>query len=317
MTKLGSTHASSNSPVLSLTNLVKSFGEKQAVAGITLSVYQEEVFALLGPNGAGKSTTIQMCEGFIKPSSGSVTILGMNPATEGDAVRRQIGIMLQSGGSYSGIRVSEMLDLAASYSENPLDPEWLLDVLGLQGVRKTTYRRLSGGQQQRLSLALAIIGRPRMVFLDEPTAGLDAQSRLVVWDLISSLKRDGVTVILTTHLMDEAQALADRVAIIDRGKIITSGTTQELLTSAPGQQTAVMTTAAPLEISKIIAAIPNLAISELRPLRYRVASADLAGALSKLARVARQKNVLITSWTTDTQNLEDIFLSITGNELRS
>ncbi|AEX46504.1 ABC transporter ATP-binding protein [Corynebacterium diphtheriae bv. mitis] len=317
MTKLGSTHASSNSPVLSLTNLVKSFGEKQAVAGITLSVYQGEVFALLGPNGAGKSTTIQMCEGFIKPSSGSVTILGMNPATEGDAVRRQIGIMLQSGGSYSGIRVSEMLDLAASYSENPLDPEWLLDVLGLQGVRKTTYRRLSGGQQQRLSLALAIIGRPRMVFLDEPTAGLDAQSRLVVWDLISSLKRDGVTVILTTHLMDEAQALADRVAIIDRGKIITSGTTQELLTSAPGQQTAVMTTAAPLEISKIIAAIPNLAISELRPLRYRVASADLAGALSKLARVARQKNVLITSWTTDTQNLEDIFLSITGNELRS
>ncbi|OIS21726.1 spermidine/putrescine ABC transporter ATP-binding protein [Corynebacterium diphtheriae] len=317
MTKLGSTHASSNSPVLSLTNLVKSFGEKQAVAGITLSVYQGEVFALLGPNGAGKSTTIQMCEGFIKPSSGSVTILGMNPATEGDAVRRQIGIMLQSGGSYSGIRVSEMLDLAASYSENPLDPEWLLDVLGLQGVRKTTYRRLSGGQQQRLSLALAIIGRPRMVFLDEPTAGLDAQSRLVVWDLISSLKRDGVTVILTTHLMDEAQALADRVAIIDRGKIIISGTTQELLTSAPGQQTAVMTTAAPLEISKIIAAIPNLAISELRPLRYRVASADLAGALSKLARVARQKNVLITSWTTDTQNLEDIFLSITGNELRS
>lgn len=317
MTTLGSTHASSNSPVLSLTNLVKSFGEKQAVAGITLSVYQGEVFALLGPNGAGKSTTIQMCEGFIKPSSGSVTILGMNPATEGDAVRRQIGIMLQSGGSYSGIRVSEMLDLAASYSENPLDPEWLLDVLGLQGVRKTTYRRLSGGQQQRLSLALAIIGRPRMVFLDEPTAGLDAQSRLVVWDLISSLKRDGVTVILTTHLMDEAQALADRVAIIDRGKIITSGTTQELLTSAPGQQTAVMTTAAPLEISKIIAAIPNLAISELRPLRYRVASADLAGALSKLARVARQKNVLITSWTTDTQNLEDIFLSITGNELRS
>lgn len=289
MTKLGSTHASSNSPVLSLTNLVKSFGEKQAVAGITLSVYQGEVFALLGPNGAGKSTTIQMCEGFIKPSSGSVTILGMNPATEGDAVRRQIGIMLQSGGSYSGIRVSEMLDLAASYSENPLDPEWLLDVLGLQGVRKTTYRRLSGGQQQRLSLALAIIGRPRMVFLDEPTAGLDAQSRLVVWDLISSLKRDGVTVILTTHLMDEAQALADRVAIIDRGKIITSGTTQDLLTSAPGQQTAVMTTAAPLEISKIIAAIPNLAISELRPLRYRVASADLAGALSKLARVARQK----------------------------
>ncbi|CAB0557333.1 ABC transporter ATP-binding protein [Corynebacterium diphtheriae] len=303
--------------MLSVTNLVKSFGEKQAVAGITLSVYQGEVFALLGPNGAGKSTTIQMCEGFIKPSSGSVTILGMNPAIEGDTVRQQIGIMLQSGGSYSGIRVSEMLDLAASYSENPLDPEWLLDVLGLQGVRKTTYRRLSGGQQQRLSLALAIIGRPRIVFLDEPTAGLDAQSRLVVWDLISSLKRDGVTVILTTHLMDEAQALADRVAIIDRGKIITSGTTQELLTSAPGHQSAVMTTAAPLELSKIIGTIPNLAISELRPLRYRVTSADLAGALSELARVARQKNVLITSWTTDTQNLEDIFLSITGNELRS
>ncbi len=165
---------SADRPALTLDNVVKKFGSTTAVNGLSLSVAQGEVFCLLGPNGAGKSTTIEMSEGFLHPTSGTIDVLGLNPSTEPDRVREKVGIMLQGGGSYSGIRVLEMLELSARYSAQPLSPQWLLETLGLEGVARTPYRRLSGGQQQRLSLALAIIGRPELVFLDEPTAGMDA-----------------------------------------------------------------------------------------------------------------------------------------------
>ena len=193
---------SADRPALTLDNVVKKFGSTTAVNGLSLSVAQGEVFCLLGPNGAGKSTTIEMSEGFLHPTSGTIDVLGLNPSTEPDRVREKVGIMLQGGGSYSGIRVLEMLELSARYSARPLSPQWLLETLGLEGVARTPYRRLSGGQQQRLSLALAIIGRPELVFLDEPTAGMDAQSRLAVWDLVRALQRDGVTIVPVsyTHL---------------------------------------------------------------------------------------------------------------------
>ena len=176
-----------NTTALVLDNVVKTYGDVNAVDGLSFRVNRGEILCLLGPNGAGKTTTIEMCEGFTKPTSGNIDVLGLDPSRHPDAVRARIGIMLQGGGSYSGIKVREMLKLSASYNANPLDPDWLLETLGLTGVAKNTYRRLSGGQQQRLSLALAIIGRPELVFLDEPTAGMDAQSRLAVWDLILSL----------------------------------------------------------------------------------------------------------------------------------
>ena len=175
---------SADSPALTVDNVVKKYGSTTAVNGLSLSVATGEVFCLLGPNGAGKSTTIEMSEGFIHPTSGTIDVLGLDPSSAPDKVREKVGIMLQGGGSYSGIRVLEMLELSASYSAHPLPPHWLLETLGLEGVARTPYRRLSGGQQQRLSLALAIIGRPELVFLDEPTAGMDAQSRLAVWDLV-------------------------------------------------------------------------------------------------------------------------------------
>ena len=213
---------------LELVNVVKRFGDHTAVDNVSFTVETGTIMALLGPNGAGKTTTIEMCEGFQRPDSGKISVLGMSPATEPDKVRAQVGIMLQDSGSYSGIRVREMLELTASYSRDPLKPEWLLELFGLQNVQRTTYRRLSGGQKQRLNLAVALISRPRLVFVDEPTAGMDAQSRLLVWDLLRALRSDGVTVILTTHLMDEAQALADRVTIVDRGRVVAQGTPAEL-----------------------------------------------------------------------------------------
>ena len=208
---------------LELVDVVKRFGDHTAVDNVSFTVETGTIMALLGPNGAGKTTTIEMCEGFQRPDSGKISVLGMSPAAEPDKVRAQVGIMLQDSGSYSGIRVREMLELTASYSRDPLKPEWLLELFGLQNVQRTTYRRLSGGQKQRLNLAVALISRPRLVFVDEPTAGMDAQSRLLVWDLLRALRSDGVTVILTTHLMDEAQALADRVTIVDRGRVVAQG----------------------------------------------------------------------------------------------
>ncbi|MEB3106307.1 ABC transporter ATP-binding protein [Corynebacterium pseudotuberculosis] len=302
-------------PVLELTHVVKRFGTKEAVAGLSLRAYSGQILAFLGPNGAGKTTTIEMCEGFQKPTSGTIRVLGIDPTKHPDAVRQKVGIMLQGGGSYSGIRVQEMLNLTASYSKDPLDTDWLLQVLGLDSHRTTTYRRLSGGQKQRLSLALALVGRPQLVFLDEPTAGMDAQSRLVVWKLIRSLKADGVTVILTTHLMDEAQALADRVAIIDQGRLIAEGTTEELRASKKSGTSAVFSTSTALPLSSGF--LEGIAVREIKPLHYGITGELSPDILARLSTTAAQENVLITSWETKTKSLEDIFLDLTGRELRS
>ncbi|WP_052092683.1 ABC transporter ATP-binding protein [Corynebacterium tuscaniense] len=301
---------------LSVEGVTKKFGPKTAVNDLSLSARRGEVFALLGPNGAGKSTTIEMCEGFTTPTSGQINVLGFDPQREPEEVRSRIGIMLQGGGSYSGIRVKEMLDLTASYNKEPLDPTWLMEVLGLEGVAKTTYRRLSGGQQQRLSLALALIGRPELIFLDEPTAGMDAQSRRAVWDLIRALKRDGVTVVLTTHLMDEAESLADYVAIIDHGSLLVEGTPAELIDgSAPSALE--IHTDRPLDL----VAVAESSTAELKPsaeeLVYRLDSAADPSIIASVAAEAARQDVLIKHLGVRRRTLEDVFLDITGRELRS
>ena len=299
-------------PALELSNVVKSYGDKRAVDGLSFRVERGEMLCLLGPNGAGKTTTIEMCEGFKKPTSGSIRVLGLNPSTDPDAVRERIGIMLQGGGSYSGIRVREMLQLSAKYSANPLDPDWLIEQLGLKGVEKNTYRRLSGGQQQRLSLALAIIGRPELV--DEPTAGLDAQSRLAVWDLIRALRNDGVTTVLTTHLMDEAEALADHVVIVDHGHMVAQGTTAELMEST-GSPLITFETATEVDLNALNAA--GLPTEATRPLHYRVETPATPDVIARLAQELAQQGVTLRNLDTTHRNLEDVFLDITGRELRS
>ncbi len=293
---------------------MKTYGDVNAVNGLSFRANYGEILCLLGPNGAGKTTTIEMCEGFKKPTSGRIEVLGLNPARNPDAVRSRIGIMLQGGGSYSGIKVKEMLELSASYNENPLDPEWLLDTLGLRGVAKSSYRRLSGGQQQRLSLALAIIGRPELVFLDEPTAGMDAQSRLAVWDLIRALRADGVTVILTTHLMDEAEALSDRVVIIDHGQLVASGTAASLTDSADVPQVN-FDTATPVDLEALRDA--GIAAEALRPLHYRLTSEASPAGIAALASCLAAQNVILRNLHTSHRNLEEVFLDLTGRDMRS
>lgn len=299
-------------------SVVKRFGDKTAVDDMTFSAERGEILALLGPNGAGKSTTLDMCEGFSRPTSGTIRVLGIDPATHPQQVRDRIGIMLQGGGSYSGVSVRDMLQLAASYNVNPHDPDWLIELLGLEGVANTNYRRLSGGQQQRLSLALALIGRPELVFLDEPTAGLDTQSRNAVWDIVNALRNDGVTVILTTHLMDEAETLADHVVIVDRGHVIRQGTTVELTEHEEFPAVSVDTSAR-LDVEALERALTpfDVTVDESRPDHYRIlGSADPAIVAAVAAEAARQ-GVLIRELNVAHRTLEDVFLDITGRQLRS
>jgi len=208
--------------------LVMRYGSKTAVDGLSLTVRTGTITAVLGPNGAGKTTTLETCEGYRKPQGGSVRVLGLDPVTQRAALLPRIGVMLQSGGAWSGVRAEEMLRHVAALHATPLDVPMLVERLGLAECGRTPFRRLSGGQQQRLGLAMAIVGRPELVFVDEPTAGLDPHARRTTWELLRELRTDGVTVVLTTHHMDEAEKLADEIHIIDHGHLVTSGTPDQL-----------------------------------------------------------------------------------------
>lgn len=299
-------------------NVVKRFGGTTAVDGLCFTARRGQLLALLGPNGAGKTTTIEMCEGFTTPTSGNIRVLGMDPVANPQAVRDRIGIMLQGGGAYASVSVREMLELAAGYNADPHDPQWLMQLLGLEGIADTSYRRLSGGQQQRLSLALAMIGRPELIFLDEPTAGMDAQSRIAVWDIISAMKRDGVSVVLTTHLMDEAEQLADDVVIIDHGKVVAQGSPSEL-TNHDEFPVLSIETADVLDTRPLNDALTpaGLSVEEVRPRSYRVRGTGSPEVVEKLAREAARQDVLIRELSVSHRNLEDVFLDLTGRELRS
>jgi ABC-2 type transport system ATP-binding protein len=308
---------SGSSTAVRLRGLSKRYGPTVAVSDLDLDVHSAEVFALLGPNGAGKTTTVEMCEGFVRPDAGSIEVLGLNPVTDNAQLRPRIGVMLQGGGGYPAARAGEMLNLVAAYSANPLDPAWLLDTLGLTDAARTTYRRLSGGQQQRLSLACAIVGRPELVFLDEPTAGMDAHARLVVWELIDGLRRDGVTVVLTTHQLKEAEELADRIMIIDRGSAVASGTPAELMRDGAEDQ---LRFSAPrrLDLSLLISALPEgYRASERVPGEYLVEGKIDPQVLSTVTSWCARLNILTTDLRVEQRSLEDVFLDLTCKELRS
>ncbi len=296
--------------------VVKRYGETTAVDGIGFDVERAQVLALLGPNGAGKTTTVEMCEGFVTPDAGSVRVLGLDPIADSDQLRPRIGVMLQGGGAYPGAKAGEMLDLVAAYSADPLDPDWLLRTLGLDDNRRTPYRRLSGGQQQRLSLACALVGRPEIVFLDEPTAGLDAQARIMVWELIDALRRDGVTVVLTTHMMDEAEELADQLVIIDHGRIVAAGTPAEV--TAHGAAGQLRFTAPPkLDLELLKSALPEgFSPRETSPGCYLVEGEIDPQVLATVTAWCARVNVLATDIRIDQRRLEDVFLELTGRDLR-
>jgi len=191
-------------PAVEIDGLVKRYRDKTAVAGLSLSAQRGQVTAILGPNGAGKTTTIETCEGYRRPDGGTVRVLGLDPMADARQLRPRVGVMLQAGGVPTTARAGEYLRVMASFYAHPLDPAALMAALGLTASERTSYKHLSGGQQQRLSLAAAVIGRPDLVFLDEPTAGLDPQARHATWELIEGLRAAGTSVILATHHMDEA-----------------------------------------------------------------------------------------------------------------
>lgn len=301
---------------LDVTGLIKQYDGHRAVDGLDLRLPVGQVLALLGPNGAGKTTTVEICEGFARPDDGSVRVLGLDPVAENDALRSRIGVMLQGGGAYPGARTAEMLDLCAAYFADPIDPDWLLDALGLRDCARTPFRRLSGGQQQRLSLACAIVGRPELVFLDEPTAGLDAHARIMVWELIDRLRGDGVSVLLTTHLMDEAEELADQVVIVDRGRQVAAGTPSDL-TSAGAENELRFTAPRGLDLSLLHLALPEGYVSsEASPGSYLVVGPMTPQVLATVTAWCAKINVLATDLRVETRSLEDVFLDLTGKALR-
>ena len=303
---------------LEVRDLVKSYGAQRAVDGLSLTVERGELLALLGPNGAGKTTTIEICEGFRTPDAGQVRVMGFDPIREGAALKPLVGVMLQDGvGGYPSARAGELLELFASYARHPHDPARLLDMVGLEAARGTQVRRLSGGQKQRLSLALALVGRPAMVFLDEPTAGMDPQARRGTWDLIRQLRGDGVSVVLTTHFLDEAEQLADQIAVMASGRLVAVGTPAELTRSgAEGQ----IRFRAPhgLRLTSLVDALPvGTHALEEAPGRYVVTGEVNPQLLAALTAWCASIDVLAEEVTVERRSLEDVFLELTDGELRT
>ena len=296
-------------------HLVKRYGHTLALDGLTFTAARGEVTALLGPNGAGKTTALEICEGFRRPDDGRAQVLGLDPQRDGRVLKPRVGVMLQSGGIYPGARAGEMLRLVASFARHPLDPQMLIDRLGLASSAGTPYRRLSGGQQQRLSLALAVVGRPQLVFLDEPTAGLDPQARHATWDLVEELRADGVSIVLTTHYMEEAERLADHVVIVDAGKVVADGTPAELTAKSAEQQLR-FRAPADLDLEPLLAALPVGSVAKESPAgHYLLEGAIDPQFLATVTAWCASHGVMPDDLKVGARSLEDVFLELTGKAL--
>lgn len=296
-------------------NLSKSYGTRRVVDQLNFTVHRGEVFALLGPNGAGKTTTVETLEGYRVPDQGSVRVLGLDPIREAHALKPSIGIMLQQDGLYPGLTAREVLRLFAGYFQHPQHIDELLERVGLTAAAKTRCRRLSGGQKRRLALAIALVGKPTLVFLDEPTAGMDPQARLATWEIIRDLKRKGATVLLTTHLMDEAERLADRVAIIDHGQLIALDTPAQMTGVQNGT---IVRFVAPSGLDcALLAALPSAKrAEEMRTGSYLIETETVPELLAELTAWLRDNNITLSELRVGHGSLEELFLRLTGGEVR-
>ena len=215
--------------IISVKNLVKNYGSFNAVKGISFDVFEGEIFGLLGPNGAGKSTTLEIMETLREKTSGAIMICGFNLDKEPDSIKKVIGVQLQTSGYYPGLTLIELINLFGGLYNRDVDPLELLKMVNLVDKAKNKYKELSGGQKQRFSIATTLINKPKIIFLDEPTTGLDPQARRNLWELIRNIRAEGTTVIITTHYMDEAERLCDRIAIMDEGKIISMDSPDKMI----------------------------------------------------------------------------------------
>ncbi|GEL93359.1 ABC transporter ATP-binding protein [Cellulomonas composti] len=306
-------------PAVEIAGLVKRYDGRAVVDGLDLVAHQGRVTAVLGPNGAGKTTTIECCEGLRRPDDGVVRVLGLDPLADAHELRPQVGVMLQDGGLPTGVRAAEMLEHVARMYADPRPVDELSERLGLGAFARTTVRRLSGGQRQRLALAAAVVGRPRVAFLDEPSAGMDPQSRHAVWDLVRELRDEGVAVVLTTHLMDEAEDLADHVVVVDHGVVIAEGSVRDLVASADDRTLRLDATPG-LDLATLAVALRTSGsapeVNEIAPGSYTVVGGVDARTVAALTAWLAERDVLATRLTVGRRTLEDVFLDLTGRTLR-
>jgi ABC-2 type transport system ATP-binding protein len=297
-------------PAIDCRDLVVRYGPRTAVDRLSLQAERGQVLALLGPNGAGKTSTVETLEGYRRPTSGTVRILGLDPKADHRTLVAKMGVMLQRGGVYPVMGARRALALFASYYASPEDPEELLERVGLRAAARTPWRRLSGGEQQRLSLALALVGRPEVVFLDEPTAGVDPEGRLAIREVIGELRERGVCVVLTTHELPEAEKLADDVVILARGRAVARGTVAELAASgpAPGIRFGAPPGIDLVALAAALGAAPE-EISEERPGDYAVAGSASAGRVAALAAWLDGAGHPLADLRTGTGSLEDAYLA--------
>ena len=298
-------------PAIEVCDLVVRYpGGVTSVDGLSFSAEAGQVVALLGPNGAGKTTTVETLEGYKRPTSGSVRVLGLDPIADHGRLTPRIGVMLQRGGVYPGIRPAEALRLFAAFYPSPEDSEALLDRLGLRGVARTPWRRLSGGEQQRLSLALALVGRPEVAFLAEPTAGVDVYGRQVIRDVIGELRERGTCVLLATHELDEAERVAGRLEIVDRGRLLAQGTPAELM-SASERHTIDFGAPPGLDVDKLSSAL-GAAVVEVRSGQYSVATPPSPATVAALTAWLADHDLPLGDLRAGRQSLEDVFLRLTS-----
>lgn len=306
-----------NRPALAIQHLCKRFGSVVAVDDCELQVERGECFGVLGPNGAGKTTTIEICEGLTKPDSGTVEILGRNWSRDAHELRQCIGAQLQESQFQETLTVEETIRLFRSFFDRGMTVDRCIDTVQLEDKRKSRVGTLSGGQKQRLAMACALVGDPQVLFLDEPTTGLDPQARRHSWDLLGQLKRDGRTVILTTHYMEEAERLCDRIAVMDQGRVIAIGTPLQLISSVGGQHIIELATRddTPIDVGAL-AGLPGVQSHRVNASVHEIVVSDLHNTLPSIFAIMASRNSLLTQLRTHSATLEDVFVSLTGRKLR-
>ncbi|HTY41774.1 MAG TPA: ABC transporter ATP-binding protein [Thermoanaerobaculia bacterium] len=302
-------------PAIVCRGLKKYYADVKAVDGLDLEVRAGECFGLLGPNGAGKTTTIEILEGLTKPDAGDVVVLGRRWGSQERELREKLGVSLQESRLTEKLTVYETLSLFRSFYVRGRSPEQLLEDLSLEEKRDARVGKLSGGQRQRLAVACALAGDPELLFLDEPTTGLDPQSRLQLWERIAAYKAAGRTVLLTTHYMEEAERLCDRVAVVDHGRIIAQGSPAELIAGLRAPHIIEFATE-PAVDDALLAAIPGIGDRRQRDGRWLLAAGSLAQAVPALLEALEGAEARLVSLSTHRATLEDVFISLTGRELR-
>jgi ABC-2 type transport system ATP-binding protein len=302
-------------PIIQVDGLYKNYGPVEAVRGLSFAVEEGEVFGLLGPNGAGKTSTVEILEGMRTPDRGTARVCGLDPERSGSDFKQKIGAVLQSTALPDKLRVMEALNLFASFYRDRADTEALLKRFQLEEKRDSFYKDLSGGQKQRLALAMALVNNPQVVFLDEPTAGLDPQVRREIYDIIEELRREKKTVLLTTHYIEEAERLCDRVAIVDHGKIIKTGTPRELKQSSAGTTRIEVRLARPAT-EAAMRALEGVSDFRLMGDVHVLYAARAPQAIVSLVKHLEADNNELQSMEMYSPSLEDVFIELTGRRLR-